>query len=268
MIGLLITLAAAYAVLLVALTLAQRLLIYHPDKSIGPPAQYGLSHFDDITTVTSDKVTLQLWYAKAQPGMPTVVYYHGNSYNLSDRAGIYGALAGKGLGVLALSYRGYGRSQGSPSEQGLYNDARAAIAYLTKKGVPLGRIILFGESLGTGVATRMATEYDVGGLVLQAPYTSVVNRAAEIYRLVPVRILLRDRFDTLSRITQVKCPLMIFHGERDPTIPIAHGKALLEAAICQKKAYFFPDRAHNDFDSAVISSHVLDFAKENQLTEA
>ncbi len=262
----LLTLLTLYGLLVVCMYTFQRSLLYHPDKHISAPEQYGLQGFRDLRTTATDGVEVQLWYRDAAEGYPTILYYHGNASHIGDRAGILAALAGKGFGLLALSYRGYGKSGGEPTEQGIYHDARAAVAFLTRtQGIPLNRILFFGESLGTGVAVQMATEYQVAGLILQAAYTSVAARAAEIYFYIPVQMLIKDRFDSLRKIAHVKAPLLLFHGERDLTIPVRQGEALFAAATSPKRSFYFPDIAHNDFDSGVISAHVLDFAKEQHL---
>lgn len=263
MLSLLFAAAAVYAALLAVLYSQQRNLIFHPDTHIQAPEAYGLSGFESIN-IPNGEVTLQLWQRAPEAGMPLIVYFHGNASHLGNRAPVFAALAGKGFGVLGLSYRGYGNSTGSPSEEGLLSDARAAMRYASEKlGVAPQQIIIYGESLGTGVAVAMAGEFPVAGLVLQAAYTSVANRAAELYPYVPVRLLLKHRFDSLARISKVRCPLLMFHGELDATIPVAHGRALLAAAAEPKKGVFFADIDHNNFDNALISEHVLAFAKEH-----
>jgi len=261
-------LAALVAYLLVVgcIYAFQRHLMYHTDRNIGPPAQYHLSGFSEGFVTTSDNETIQFWYHPADAGFPTIVYYHGNAYTLGDRADIFSAMSSKGFGLLAISYRGYGKSTGEPTEQGIYIDARTALHYaLESLHIPVSHVILFGESLGTGVAVQMATEYDVGGIVLQSPYTSVEERAAEIYNFVPVKYLIKDKYDTIDKIAYVKAPLLLFHGDRDVVIPVAHGHAVLAAATSPKDAFFFPENGHNDFDSAVISEHVLHFADKYHL---
>jgi len=246
----------------------QRALLYLPDKSIGTPEQYGLSGFTENFIKTADDISIQTWYRPAKIGMPTVLYFHGNASHIGNRAGVFSALAGKGFGVLATSYRGYGKSDGKPSEEGLYADARAAVNYaLNDKKIPLEKIIIFGESLGTGVSVQMAGEYRVGGLVLQAPYTSISDRAAEIYWFIPVKLILMDDFDSIGKINRVRSPLLIFHGAHDLTIPIRHGKKLLAAANEPKEAVFFPEVGHNNFDSAEIANNVLKFAKKYGVVE-
>jgi len=267
MLTLISTLIVLYAAVAGGMFAFQRHLIYHPENHVEAPEHYGLTGFEDVRATTPDNVLLQLWYHPAAKGFPTIVYYHGNAATLANRAGIFAALTEKGFGLLGLSYRGYAKSQGSPTEQGLYIDARTAIAFLTEgKHIPINNIILFGESLGTGVAVQMATEYDVAGLILQAAYTSVASRAAEIYFYIPVQLLIQDRFDSINKIARVKAPIIMFHGELDTTIPPANSRALMAAATAPKEAFFFPQFSHNDFDSGIISAHVLDFARKYNLT--
>jgi hypothetical protein len=264
--NILLTCLAIYLTFVGLMYVFQRKLMYHPTKNIEQPANYGLQDFSEYFIKTSDNVSIQLWYKKATDGFPTIIYFHGNAGNIAGRSDILAALGGKGFGVLATSYRGYGKSEGSPSEKGLYDDGRAALQFLTDtQNIPISRIMLFGESLGTGVATQIATEHPVAALLLQAPYTSVSGRAAEIYYFVPVKWLIVDRFESIRKISQVKSPVLIFHGERDEVIPVRHGRAMFEATTAVKQAYFMPEVHHNDFDSDVISSHVLNFAKVQQL---
>ncbi|MGE0754941.1 MAG: alpha/beta hydrolase, partial [Alphaproteobacteria bacterium] len=230
------------------------------------PEYYGLEQFKDLVAISKDGKRIQFWYRQARTGYPTIVYFHGNAANLGNRARSYHSFVEQGFGILALSYRGYGKSEGEPSEQGIYHDARAVIGYaLSELRLSRSRLIYYGESLGSGVAVQMATEVAPGAIVLEAPYTSVAARAAEIYFYVPVRLLIKDRFESLKKIKRVTSPLLIFHGEKDTTIPAQHGRAILAAANDPKDAVFFVDRGHNDFDREAISAHVLDFATKHGL---
>jgi len=258
--------AVAYLLLVASIYGFQRHLMYHTDTDILPPEQYNLHGFSEHFVGTPDGQTIQFWYHPAATGFPTILYYHGNAFTLGDRADIFSTLTDKGFGLLALSYRGYGKSTGSPTEQGLYIDARTAINYLTDTlNIPLNQTILYGESLGTGVAVQIATEYNVAGLVLQSPYTSVEARAKEIYYYVPVEALIIDKYYTINKISHVKAPLLLFHGELDNVIPIEHGKTVFAAATSPKDAIYFPSVGHNDFDNNVISDHVLHFADKYHL---
>lgn len=260
MMSLLYTLAGLYLLVLLGMFVFQRNIMYLPEKMSGQPADYGLSGFSESFIASADGTRLQIWQREAAAGRPTVIYFHGNAYNLANRAGIFHALAQQGFGVLALSYRGYGKSDGSPHEQGIYHDARAIIDYaLKEKRLAAGQIILFGESLGSGVAVQMANEYKLALTALQSPYISVATRAAEIYTFLPVQWLIQDRFDSIDKIASIKSPLIIFHGERDRTIPVTHGRALFDKATTPKQAHYFPEVDHNDFDPTAVSERLLAF---------
>lgn len=252
-------LISLYALLVLGMFVFQRNLMYHPDTRVKPPEEYGLKGFEEYSVHSSDGVILQLWYRPASEGFPTVVYYHGNAMHLGERSGIFAALAEKGFGVVAPSYRGYGKSTGSPTEQGIYDDARAALLFLAERHIPLERTVLYGESLGTGVAVQMATEHSVAALALQAPYTSVAGRAAEMYRFIPVSLLIKDQYNSLGKISDVHVPILIFHGELDDTIPIEHGKTLFAAANYPKEAHFLATVNHTDFDNGFIANELSDF---------
>lgn len=249
---------AVYAALVLALVILQRKIMYRPDAGEAVPAFHGLARFSDIAIESEDGTPLQLWYHEANEGMPTVVYFHGNAGHLGDRAGLFDALANKGLGVAAVSYRGYGKSKGIPNERGIFSDARAAVKWVKSRGIGMSNMGFYGESLGTGVAVRMASEFTPKALFLQAPYTSVANRAAEIYWYVPVRFLLRDHFDSISHIHKVKVPLMIFQGRKDLVIPPHHAEAMFERANEPKKIHFFDEVGHTEFDNHLIAQHVLE----------
>lgn len=257
-----------YGAVVAAMCLFQRQLMYYPDKRMKPPTHYGLADMTAVPVTTADNVTLTAWTHPAKPGMPTIVYFHGNAGHLGYRAFKFRPFIAAGFGLVAVSYRGYGTSAGEPSENGLYEDARAAIKLaLSMPGVSEKRLVLYGESLGSGVAVQMATEFGVGGLALEAPYTSVVDRAAEIYPFVPVRYLIRDRFESLKKIRDVKAPLLVFHGERDKIIPIRHGKLLLAYAGEPKRGVFFPTVGHTDFDMREVTDTLLSWARQQRLVQ-
>lgn len=241
-----------YVAIVVGLFFAQRVLMYHPNKSLADPGEYNLPGVTLQRLNTADGETLVSWFAGAKAGKPTILYFHGNAAHLGNRADKFRAFVDAGYGLLAVSYRGYGGSTGSPSEEGLFNDARAGLAFLESKGLKHGDLIYYGESLGTGVAVKLASERSPRLLMLEAPYTSVAGRAQEIYAYVPVRYLIRDVYDSFSTIKQVHAPLVIIHGEDDITIPAAHGRALLAAANEPKTGIFLPHIGHTDFPTATL----------------
>lgn len=249
-----------YVICLITVTVFQRSMMYHPDTTPVTPDQMGLNDVQQITLHTADDETLQAWYHAAEEGEATLAYFHGNAGNLAHRAERIRQTIDAGFGLLMTSYRGFGSSTGSPNETGLYTDAAAAMDYLLKdQHIAPDHIIIYGESLGTGVAVEMATRYDVRGLVLEAPYTSVEARAQEMFPWLPVPWLIRDHYDSLSKIRSVNEPLLLFHGEEDMIIPIHHGRTLFEAANEPKKAYFLPFIYHHNFDRIAVNKAIKEF---------
>lgn len=213
-----------------------------------------------VCLTTADGLNLRAWYfPAARAGAPVVLSLHGNAGDIGNHIPVSKFLIDAGYGVLALEYRGYGGNPGSPSESGLYDDARAAFAFLQQQGVPDRDVVLFGESLGTGVAVEMATEHQVGAVVLRSPYTSIADVAALELWYLPVRWLVRDRFDALSRIGSIKSPLMVFHGDSDTLIPMALGRQLFDAAPEPKTWLTVPGAGHNDVQTPAAEESVLHF---------
>lgn len=257
-------LVLGYLFLAFALFFMQRKILYVPSVGALYPMDSSLIGAETVQLETADGLRLSAWYAPpAKPDWPTIIYFHGNAGNLRDRASRYKMLMDKGFGVLALSYRGYGGNPGTPTEQGLYADARAAVKFALTKEPNAKKLLFYGESLGTGVAIQMASEHAPGALVLEAPYTSVAARAQEIYFFVPTNLLLRDRFDSIGKIRTIHAPVLIFHGEKDAVMPAHHGKKLLEAANEPKKGVFFKDNGHTDFALGEIGILVEDWAREH-----
>lgn len=219
-----------YLMLCAALFLFQRRLLYAPDTLYYPPAETGLEQVEEVTATTADGLTLTGWWLESADERPVLLYFQGNGGNIAGRAGKAEIMRAGGYSVLLAGYRGYGGNPGSPSETGLIADGRAWLEYLLARGIPPGRIVLYGESLGSGVATALAAERDVGAVVLEAPFTSIRAIAETRYWYVPVRWLLRDPFDSLARIARIRVPVLILHGDADTLIPLAHGERLLEAA--------------------------------------
>ncbi len=237
----------------------QRQLMYAPEKRQESPKEFNLP-MRNVVFKAADNVQLAAWYAKAPEGQPTIIYYHGNAGRLGSRPGKLRTLMAENFGMLALSYRGFGGSEGMPTEAGIYEDARAAIRYLNEQGVKQEQIVLYGESLGTGVAVQMATEFPrLKAVVLEAPYTSTANRGQEIYPYVPVKLLMKDRFDSISKIGGLAMPLLFLHGYEDRTIPLAHSRALIEKVKAPHKAHFFEGIGHSDFPLEEVARKVRRF---------
>jgi len=236
----------AYAAILLAAYLGQRRLMYFPDRARTLPAEVGLPGVEERALRTPDGARVMAWYGKARPGEPTLLYFHGNAGSLAARAERIRRFMGEGWGVYMMTYRGYGGGTGSPSETANVADARLAYGALVLEGVDPASIVLYGESLGSGVAVRLATERPAAGIILDAPYTSIVEIAAQAYPFLPVRYVLRDRYESEKYIGQVRMPLLILHGERDPVIPVAMGRQLMRLANEPKRLATFPRAGHSD----------------------
>jgi len=239
---------AIYAGVGLAAWLGQRRLMYFPNPSQIAPGAAGLSDVEEKVLRTPDGHRLVVWRAQAQPGQPTILYFHGNGGGLANRAGRFGRYRELGFGLFALSYRGYSGSTGSPSEAANLKDAALAYDTLVAEGVDPGDIFIYGESLGSGVAVATAARKRAGGVILDAPYTSVVDIAARRYPILPVRTLLIDRYESDKRIRQVKAPVLILHGEKDRVIPAEMGRALYALANEPKKLVLYPEGHHIDLD--------------------
>lgn len=224
------TFGLVYATVLSGMFLFQRDLQYFPARSDPAPESLGLRGVKRIALPTPDGETLVLWHASATPGRPTILFLHGNAGAISDRADRLAYYQSQGLGAVLLSWRGYGGSTGKPTEPGLLIDARTAYDHLRGLGIPAGRIIMVGESLGTAVAVLTAAQVPVGAVVLEAPFTAAVDIAARAYPWAPVRLLMKDQFRSRAHIAAIRAPLLILHGEADRVIPFGSGRALYIAA--------------------------------------
>jgi fermentation-respiration switch protein FrsA (DUF1100 family) len=236
----------AYAALVGGLFLFQRQLIYFPDKT--RPELAGLEQLGvrEIVLATEDGLSLLSWYLPGHPGRPVILYFHGNGGHLGHRVERLLRFAREGYGVLMLEYRGYGGNPGTPTENGFYTDARAALGFLEHEGVAPNRLVLYGESLGSGVAVELAAQHDVAAVILEAPFTSVAEVAQCHFPYIPAARLVIDRFDSRSRIGRVRAPILVLHGERDRVVPIRFGRALFDAAPEPKEGWFVPEAGHEN----------------------
>ncbi len=238
--------AGLYVVVALAIYLGQRRLLYFPDPVRTPPAGLGLAGVEEVVLATSDGERIIAWWARARPGQPTLLYFHGNGGSLAFRAERIRRYHAAGRGILMMSYRGYSGSTGSPSEAANVADAALGYRYLIANGVPAHDIILYGESLGTGVAVQTAARMEVGGVILDAPYTSVVDVGAAVYPFLPVRWLAKDRYDSLAVIGEVRAPVLVVHGERDTVIPVSMGRQIHAAVTAPKEIVTYPLAGHDD----------------------
>ena len=194
---------------------AQRSLMYFPERLHTPPAMVGLPEAQEVALDTKDGERVIVWHVPPRGEKPVVLYFHGNGGALRNRVDRFHALIADGNGLIALSYRGYGGSTGRPTEAGLVTDAEAAYAFATAR-YSAERIVLWGESLGSGVAVALGARHRVGRIVLEGSFTSAADvGAAHAYRFLPVRLLMKDQFRSDLQIAKVNTPLLFLHGVRD-----------------------------------------------------
>jgi len=232
----------------VGLLLYERKLIYFPTRELElMPGELGL-RFEDVPLVAEDGVRIHAWFLPAPKSRLTVLVSHGNGGNISHRlpraALLQEALAAD---VLLYDYRGYGRSAGTPDEEGTYRDARAAYRYLVEsRGVRPERLMLFGESLGSAVTLDLAVSHPCGAVVLESPFTSIRDMARVALPWLPLGSFVRTRYDSLSKVEKLRVPLLVLHGDRDQIVPFAQGERLFRAAPAPKRFFRIIGAGHND----------------------
>ncbi|MGD9924269.1 MAG: alpha/beta hydrolase [Pseudorhodoplanes sp.] len=238
---------AGYLGIVLLMYVAQRALMYFPYSERMMPADADFPQATELELKSRDGVRILAWTVAPKPGKPVVLYFHGNGGSLAHRVPRFRRLVEDGTGLVALSYRGYGGSDGSPSEDGLIADARAAYDEARTR-YPDAKIVLWGESLGTGVAVALAAENDVAAVILEAPFTSAADVAFSAYPFVPVRLLMKDQFRSDERIGKVKAPVLVMHGARDRVVPFRLGERLFALANEPKQFVRFADGGHEDLD--------------------
>lgn len=232
----LLSLAIGYFVLLIFMYVLQSQMVYHPQKKLEyTPQDIGLL-FEDVRFSTEDDLELHGWYIPASNADATVLYFHGNAGNISGRLQTIRLLHDLGLNVFIFDYRGYGGSEGSPSEAGTYKDALAAWDHLTsERGLPSSNIVIMGRSLGGSVAAWIAAQKKPAAVIIESTFTSAPNLGAELYSWLPVRHILKYEYNTLENVKQIEVPFFIAHSVDDEIVPYHHGKELFKAANDPKK---------------------------------
>ncbi len=236
--------AAFYLAAIASLGLFQRRLQYFPDTRLVSPQEAGLTGVEDLRLVAADGETLVAWHVPPKDDRPLILYFHGNGGALVDRVPRFRALAAKGYGFLAIAYRGYGGSTGAPTQEGLMRDGEAAYKEAHARGYDGRRIVLVGESLGSGVATALAATHEAAALVLDSPFSSAVDVAAARFGVFPVRWLMLDQFRSDIAIRDVHIPLLVVHGDKDWIVPIGLGERLFDLANQPKTFLHVPGGAH------------------------
>ena len=227
-----------YFFVLVFLYLFQRNLLYHPNENNYQEDKI-LVDIKKIKISTSDNIELLGWYHKKNlKDFKTLIYFHGNAGSLENRIHKLNHFENMNINFLIIAWRGFSGNDGKPSEQGLYEDGKSAIDWLKQKGVPEKNIILYGESLGTGVATQLAQNKKFAGVILETPFTSMIDAAKIFYPYIPVNLLLKDKFENYKKIKNINSPILIMHGEKDQIVPFSMGKKIYEIANEPKYSHF------------------------------
>lgn len=233
---LLVLIVSTYAAVVVLVGLFQSKLIYFPSRGIeATPKDLGLP-YEDVRLTAADGVTISAWFVPHRDARATILFFHGNAGNNSHRVAELKVLHHLGFSTMIVDYRGYGLSEGHPTEKGTYHDADAAWIYLTgQRGIPPESIVLFGESLGGAVAIDLAARVSPGALVAQSTFTSLGDVGAIHYPLLPVRLILQHRYESVHKVSRVRCPKLFIHSTDDSLVPFHNGRALYEAASPPKE---------------------------------
>jgi fermentation-respiration switch protein FrsA (DUF1100 family) len=255
--------ASGYCAFVAFLYVTQRQFLYHPQSIHPSPVAAGLPNAAEAVIETSDGERVIVWHVPPLGENPVVIYFHGNAEIVARRASRHRELTAKGNGLVALSYRGYMGSSGAPTEEGLLRDAEAAYRFATSN-YPSSPIVLWGHSLGTGVAVALAGGQPVAGVALESPYSSTADVAARLFPFVPVRWLMHDQFRSDLRIDTVRAPLLIMHGARDWVVPIELGERLFARAREPKRFVRFPEGGHDDLDRYGAGTEVQRFIEERR----
>lgn len=246
MINLLLSLLGTYALICFGGFVLHRYFLYLPDKTRYVPKDVGLPAVEEITFKGRGGAKLIAWHLPPRGKQPTLLYFTGNAGSAANRARKIEAIAASGYGVFMLNYRRYGGSSGWPTEANNISDAVTAYDLLRASGLRARDIVAYGESLGTGVATRLSLERRVKALVLEAPFTSVVDVGRQVWWFLPLRLIMADQYRTIDRIGSVDVPLLILHGARDSLIPVAQARELHAAANEPKRLTILRNGDHND----------------------
>jgi len=256
------SLIIAYIVLIIFIYFYQRNLLYHPSENNYQNDKIQFK-YDEIFINVDEEIQLKSWIIKKDfKKLKTLVIFHGNAGHLSNRIYKLNELYKLDINILLISWRGFSGNKGSPTENNLYSDAKASINWLNEQGVNNGQIILYGESLGSGVAVELGKENNFNSIILESPFTSIENSAKIYYPYLPVRLLLKDRYDSISKIKMIKTPILIMHGKKDDVVPFSMGKELFEKANNPKQSYFTTEDDHMMEFNPSLLKEIKDFIEK------
>ena len=244
-----------YSSVLIILYIFQRSLMYHPDENnyFGDKLEVKI---EKVKITTSDNIDLLGWFHKKDlKNLKTIVYFHGNAGKLENRIYKLNYFKEMDVNFLIIAWRGFSGNNGKPSEKGLYEDGKSAIIWLKNLGLLEEDIIIYGESLGTGIATELAQNNKYAGLILETPFTSMIEAAKNFYPYIPVGLLLKDKYKNDKKISNINIPLLVMHGEADQIVPFWMGKKIYEMANQPKYSYFTKFDDHMmEYDEKLVST--------------
>ena len=261
---LILTYTIGFYLFIVSITfLFQRSLLYFPSKERVDVSYYSNTDLKEVEFKTSDGLLLKSLYRKpSSKDRSTILIFHGNAGHVGHRVNKFKHFIESGYGLLLLEYRGYGQNPGKPSENGIYKDAQAALKFLSKENIFSQQIVLYGESLGCGIATKLSTEKSFDATILESPYTSIADVAQSHYWYLPAKWLVLDKHDIIGIIEDIKSPLLLMHGEKDNIINIKLGKRVFNAAPEPKRALYLPNAGHNNLFDFNLYNKIFRFLEK------
>ena len=246
--------ALVYLLAIFGLYFFQRSLLYHPNFNSHLKGDGLIHSFENINIRTEDNINLKGWLHLKDPKKKTILFFHGNAGTLDNRIYKLNFLGNLDVNFLIIGWRGYSGSSGKPSEFGLYQDAKSVLNWLNSKGITDDKIILYGESLGTSVAIEVGQNRDFAGIILEAPFTSMIDIGKKYYPIFPVKLLLKDKYVSKNKIKNINSPVLVMHGKKDKIVPFYMGKKIYDLAN-QPKFKYFPDGDDHmmNFDDKLIN---------------
>ena len=233
----LILLLLVYLIVSLVLFISQRSLLYHPVENNYSGDELKVK-IEKVKINTEDNLNLLAWFHKKDViKFKTILYFHGNAGSLENRIHKINNFKDMNINFLLLAWRGFSGNEGKPTEQGLYKDSRAAIKWLNEMGIENKNIVIYGESLGTGIATEVAQNENFAGIILESPFTSMIDAAKSKYPIFPIKLLLKDKYESDKKIMKIKSPILVMHGEADKIVPFKMGKKIYELANEPKSFY-------------------------------
>jgi len=249
-----------YFFLGLSLYLLQRKILFNTSGQPKNPSYYGLKNVKEVQILTKDGVSLLSWYFKGMRNNPLLVYFHGNSFDIGERAYRIKRYIDENWSVLLVSWRGYSGNKGNPSEKNLYLDGEASLRWIIENtNYRFKDLVIYGESLGSGVAVELGKKYEFASVILEAPFTSVSDIAHQRYKIFPTKFLVKDKFNNIEKINKLKSPLLIISGKKDEVVPHIHSQILFQEAKVLKESVFIDEAMHNNLYDFDIEKKVISF---------